>query len=626
MAQNYYDKLSDMDLLRKAWHLARDDSRTDFMFDSFRFSDFGFRLDEYLQSISKSLQDESYHPRPLLTIDVPKSSLSVRPGSVLSIEDKIVLFAIACLIAPPLDKKLPPNVHSWRVKNDRQRLFHDHEILQFPFLKRRTIHRRIDIVESWYTAWPRFIKDVEVAYEREGYRYMVVSDIVAYFENIDLRLLRDLMLHHLPRQMKIVNFLVNLLEYWAWPTIHNSPVYRGIPQGNAVSSFLGNYYLLPLDQAFLKFSKSKDIKYLRYMDDVKVLANDLATAREALFLMNEKLRELRLNIQGSKTRILEGKEIREELFDDRLDKVNKIIEGIQKKSSLSPAERDKYVNDLKEILKKVKGKRAIIKDKELRLFRRLITGFTLLQHAGIVDLVLTQLERNPDERLLKSAVRYFRVQDRNLRTISSGLLKVLSFREILFPYQQAHIFMMLRYVRDIPQEAWQEARRVLRLKSSHWYVRQQAAQLLSIKPLSKRELVSIQKLHNTEKHLEVKKALCHALAQLPDEECVESTRKFLFSTEPSLQKIGRFYHGLLYDQKMGLKQIEDIFRLDREDILLDSLHQVEVLSKAKSKAVQHDLLKRLRKVKLRIKRRLLIQRIERIISRLEKGSNAATKG
>ncbi len=626
MAKNFYSKLSDMDLLRRAWHLARDDSRTDFMFDSFRFSDFGFRLDEYLQSISRSIQNESYYPSPLLNIDVPKSSLAVRPGSIMNIEDKIVLFAIACLIAPPLDKKLPPNVYSWRVKNNQKKLFHDHEILKFPFLKRKTVHRRMDIVEPWYTAWPRFIKDVEVAYEREGYKYMVVSDIVSYFENIDLHLLRDLLLHNLPRQPKIINFLINLLEYWAWPTVHNSPVYRGIPQGNGVSSFLGNYYLLSLDQAFLKYSQRNDIKYLRYMDDVKVLTKDPAMAREALFLMNNKLRELRLNIQGSKTRILKGKEIWQELFDVRLDKLNEIIGDLQKKRLLSVDERNKYIKDLKEILKKVKGKRSIIKDKELRLFRRLITGFTLLQHSGMVDIVLTQLEKNPDARLLNSAIRYFRTQERNFKKIADRLLKLISFHKRLYHYQQAHFFMMMRYVRDIPKEAWQEARRVLRLKSSHWYVRQQAAQLLSIKCLSNRELQTIQKRFNTETHSEVRKALCHALAQLPDDECVEFTRRLVFSTEPSLQKIGRFYHGLLFDESKGLEPIEAIFRQDREDILLDSLHQVEVLSKAKHETVQQELLKKLRKFKRRIKRRVLIQRIERIISKLEQGSNGATKG
>jgi len=618
MSKCYYDRLSDLNLLRRAWHLARDDSRTDFLYDSYRYSDFAFRLDGYLKGISESLKNETYHPGPLLIIDVPKSSLSVRPGSTLMIEDKIVLFAIACLIAPPLDKKIPQCVYSWRVKNEARKLFHDHEILKFPFLRRRTVRKRISIVEPWYTAWPRFIKDVEIEYETKGYRFMVVSDIVAYFENIDLGLLRALLLHNLPKQPKIINFLINVLEYWAWPTIHNSPVYRGIPQGNGVSSFLGNFYLLPLDQAFLKFSKKNDVKYLRYMDDVKVLTKDLKTAREALFLMNDKLRELRLNIQGSKTRILEGREISDELFDNRLDEVNKIIKDIQKKTSLSTFERNEFVEMLKEILNNVKGRRTTIRDKELRLFRRLITGFTLLRNSGMINLVLAQLEKNPDSRLMNSAVRYFRYQERNLKKIADNLLRLLCFRESLFPYQQAHFFMMMRYVRDIPDKAWEEARRILRNKRSHWYVRQHAAQLLSLKSLNKREIKTIQKRFNAEDHSEVKKALCQALTQMSYKELVDFTRGLVFSTVPSLQKIGRFYHGLLFDEEMGLKQIDSIFRQEREDILLDNIYQIEILSKARNDKVKRKLLQELKKNKKHIKRKILRYRIEKIILKLHR--------
>jgi hypothetical protein len=129
-------------------------------------------------------------------------------------------------------------------------------------LKRRTIQREIDLVEPWYGVWPEFIGDLEVAYEKEGYRYLVVSDIVSYFENLDLTLLGELLLNNLPGQGRIINFLLRLLEYWAWPGVHGNTAPRGIPQGNAASSFLGNFYLLPLDRAFLAFSTRRDIKYL----------------------------------------------------------------------------------------------------------------------------------------------------------------------------------------------------------------------------------------------------------------------------------------------------------------------------------------------------------------------------
>jgi len=619
MAIDFYDKLADLSLLRRAWHLARNDSRTDFMFDPYRFSDFAFHLDNHLNGIARSLKSWSYHPKPLQTIDVPKSSLSVRPGSVLSIEDKIVMFAVACLIAPHLDKKLPAAVYSWRVKKDKDKkeLFEDHEILKYPFLKRTTIQRRLDFVEPWYGVWPRFIKDLEVAYEQDGYNFMVVSDIVAYFENIDLGLLHDLLLHYLPKQPRIINFMINLLEYWSWPAIYGGLSTRGIPQGNGVSSFIGNIYLLPLDMAFQSLCKRRDIRYLRYMDDVKVMAKDIKVARDALFLMNEKLRELRLNIQGAKTRILPDQEIRAELFDERLDRVNVVIDDIQKKKSLTSAERKKFADQLKAELGKVKGRKGVIRDKDLRLFRRLITGFTLLKHSGMVRIVLDQIERNPDSRLLNSAARYLRSQNRNQKNIQKRLSGYLIDGKLLFPYQDAHCLMTLRYQRELTPSVWSEAKKRLRAKKEHWYVRQQAALLISLKDLSKKELKALRKLATEESHAEVKRSLVQTLAQLPQQDLKDLTKELLFESDPKCQRLGRYYHGLLFDSDRGKNQLDSVFQDFREDVLIDRLYEVEVLSKAKDQEMHANVLGRLRKVSGRLRRPILRRRVKLIIARIK---------
>jgi transposase len=167
----------------------------------------------------------------------------------------IVLFAITLSIARQLDKKLPRSVYSWRIKENSDELFQDLEILQLPFLKGETIRKQIDIAESWYGQWPQFVEQMEYVYERDGYTFLVISDIAAYFENLDLKVLPDILVSHLPNQIRIINFLVTMLEYWAWPAVHGAYSSRGIPQGNAVSSFLGNIYLLPLDEAFITFGK-----------------------------------------------------------------------------------------------------------------------------------------------------------------------------------------------------------------------------------------------------------------------------------------------------------------------------------------------------------------------------------
>jgi type I restriction enzyme S subunit len=155
---------------------------------------------EYVENLQSTIGDQIEVVNAL-----PQSSLAVRPGSVPEIEDRIVTYAIIYLIAPYLDKKLPEGVYSYRLKPERtrDRLFHDHEILQFPFLKKRTIREMIDIVEPWYGQWPIFVEKTKYTFEEKGYNYLAISDIVSYFENISLEILRDeILLKHLPKNKK----------------------------------------------------------------------------------------------------------------------------------------------------------------------------------------------------------------------------------------------------------------------------------------------------------------------------------------------------------------------------------------------------------------------------------------
>src|SRR3989338_7830490 len=107
MSNILYKKLFSLPLLKRAWHLAIFDSKTDFIYDSYRYADYAFKLEENLKGLMLSLKDETYRPQSILEIDVPKSTLAVRPGTVIAIENRIVLFAILCLIGPLIDRKLP---------------------------------------------------------------------------------------------------------------------------------------------------------------------------------------------------------------------------------------------------------------------------------------------------------------------------------------------------------------------------------------------------------------------------------------------------------------------------------------------------------------------------------------
>jgi len=434
MENKLYKKLYDINLLKRGWHLARNDARDDFIFDAFRYNDFAINLEENIQSISLALEKGQYHPNPLLTIDVPKSTLSVRPGSVISIEDRIILFSIVDLIVPVLDEKLPKNVYSYRLKKKKNKssLFKDKDILKFPFLKRKTIQQRISIIESWYGQWTKFIERAIYTFEAEGYKFLAISDISSYFENINISILRRILHKYLPKEQKIVELLCSLLQYWTWPTKQGIIIDRGIPQGNDISSFLANIYLLPLDEELIKFEK-RGSRYFRYVDDVLIFSKKEDIARKAIFVMNDALRELHLNIQGSKTIIKKGKEIRQEIDDVRLRKVNKIIDNMQKKLEMTKENRNGYINGLKEQYKEIKKKNRIIQGKDLRLYRRLITGFTLLRSSYMVNSVLAQIPMNPDFRLTNSSIKYFKNLPLSSKKISNKLIQFLNSPLNIFP-------------------------------------------------------------------------------------------------------------------------------------------------------------------------------------------------
>jgi len=621
MNDSLYKKLCDINILRRGWHLARSDSRNDFIYDSFRYSDFAFNLEDNLRSISSSLKRKQYYPKPLLTIDIPKSTLSVRPGSVISIEDRIVLFSIIDLISVKLDKKLPENVYSYRLKKkkDSKSLFRDIEILKFPFLKRKTIQKHISLIEPWYGQWPKFSEKTIYTFEKEGYKYLTVSDIAAYFENINISILRDhILIENIPGEQKTINLLCSLLEYWTWPTMHGLTIRRGIPQGSDTSCFLGNIYLLPLDKEFEKFSKKKDVKYYRYMDDVKIFSKQKDVAREVLFVMNNVLRKLHLNIQGGKTAILEEEDIRKELYDQRLEKVNKIISTIEQNLEMTPEERNEYIHGLSIEYKKIRGRNKIIRDKDLRLYRRLITGFTLLKSSYMVNNILKQLPMNPENRLMRSSARYFKYFPKSNKKISTKLTDFLKSQAYLFPYQEAYMISILRNLKTIRNDAIEYSRRCLKLKNKQWYVKVQSALLLANLSLRSNSLKYLKKLYEDESNTELRRALARCLCQLTGEKLYKFLQELVFENNYRLSFLGRMLIHLYHNRDNAAKtEISRLFREFEEGNLLESYYKVEVIKYCKIPEVRKELLRKLKSVQRTIQREHLKYKINKTIELLK---------
>jgi hypothetical protein len=122
MANDLWTKLCTTDALRKVWHLTRADLSQDFIEHPFAKEAFGYYLDPTLDSLLRVLNLGDFQVSPITRVAIPKGALATRPGTLISVADRVVLFAALRWIAEPIDKHLPENVYSYRLKSERRLL------------------------------------------------------------------------------------------------------------------------------------------------------------------------------------------------------------------------------------------------------------------------------------------------------------------------------------------------------------------------------------------------------------------------------------------------------------------------------------------------------------------------
>lgn len=86
----------------------------------------------------------------------------------------------------------------------------------------------------------------------------------------------------------------------------------GIPQVNDASSFFANLFLDELDKWMLR----NNFIFMRYVDDMRVFAQDEPTARRALAELITELREMGLYIASGKTSINATQNVLKDFQDD----------------------------------------------------------------------------------------------------------------------------------------------------------------------------------------------------------------------------------------------------------------------------------------------------------------------
>lgn len=598
-----WKELLTKETITRGWHLARSDTRQDFAEDLYSTNVYGLDLPHQVQETINRLRTNTYQPRPLFRIEVPKGPLAFRPGAVIPIQDRTVLSALVLLMAADVDKKLPESVFSWRLKNPIPKkgpIFRESDITELPFLKKKTIREEVDPFEGWYRLWPEFDEKTRRVFQLEGYRFLATSDIAAYFENIQLPILRDHLLNHIPHETALVNLMFLFLENWCDRTVEGRAHHRGIPQGNFISSFLGNVFLIPLDDAFMALEKELDIKYFRYMDDVRIFTKSREDARRCVLVMARTLRSLHLNVQTAKTKIYDEHrgEISRLLIDDRVDELSRIIGEIQDKhggGDVPAPDRGAYLKSLNELAKrdspagqKLHGSRSPLEGISLRAFIRWMTAHSLLESDAYVNRLLAEIAKSADSKLTRKLIATARRFPRK-RGIETSVMNMIRDKQIIFPHQEAECLRALRYLSTLSSNTVDHCWKRVTKKTEDRYLRMEAAYLLSRTELSKGKLDRLEKIFSEEPDSYVQTAIACLLAQRRENN-QQVVQMLVFHPNEKVRDIGKLFRSVKNKPDCARETLRNALRPEAPWILCDNMPFLHLMAASKNEEVRQLLL------------------------------------
>lgn len=142
--------------------------------------------------------------------------------------------------------------------------------------------------------WKRFRKQVRAEVKSGKFGAMVRTDLAAFYERIPHGPL-EARLTSLGVRDDVAKELRSLLKELMGKA-------SGLPQGPDPSGLLASVYLHPLDRSVI----AAGYGYVRYVDDIYVLARDRTDAKRALRLLEAEARRLDLIVQSAKTDLVVG--------------------------------------------------------------------------------------------------------------------------------------------------------------------------------------------------------------------------------------------------------------------------------------------------------------------------------
>lgn len=274
-----------VDLNRSLQHLRSQDLQRDLWVpDILRYEDDLLNTDSLLEAAAAKL-DLNERFEPPVNIPVPKSPFFLRNAMNLALSDRLAYHAAVEAISGSLAAAAGPCAYSARLaKSDKY------------------------FLEFGSQAWVRWKTAVQ-AKTAELNGFVVETDVTAFFDCISHTVLMQ-ELQDLALPKPLLDALREMLRTW------ESAPNTGIPQGPDASRLLGNFYMAPIDAVITVIP---DVRYFRYMDDIRIVSPSRHSAIEALKLLDTECRKRNLSLSTKKTELRHGKEAFDALEDPKIN-------------------------------------------------------------------------------------------------------------------------------------------------------------------------------------------------------------------------------------------------------------------------------------------------------------------
>jgi RNA-directed DNA polymerase len=272
-----YDKIHREDILGHAYELAKTNGGAPGV-DQQSFAGIeAAGRDAWLASLRKELIEETYRPKPVRRVMIPKPGGGERPLGIPTIRDRVAQTAAKLVLEPIFEADLEPNAYGYR--------------------PRRSAQDAVQKVHEWLCA---------------GYTDVVDADLSKYFDTIPhAELMQCVARRVVDRQV------LHLIKMWltspvaegdgkgSWRCTGSSG--KGTPQGGVISPLLANLYM----NRFLKYWRLQEkgqqyrAKIVAYADDFVILSRGYA--EQAREWTQAVMSRIGLTLNEQKTRICDAR-------------------------------------------------------------------------------------------------------------------------------------------------------------------------------------------------------------------------------------------------------------------------------------------------------------------------------